>query len=60
MLQIGQQVRVLEPFVRDFSAVYTIAEVITNEDNQVVYIINDANENNINCGFDAVYLEVLI
>ena len=60
MLQVGQQVRVLEPFARDFPDTYTIMEVIINEDSQVVYIINDASENGVNCGFDAVYLEVLI
>ena len=52
MLQVGQQVRVLEPFTRDFPDIYTITEVIINPDEQVVYIIKDA-------GFDAAYLEVV-
>ena len=52
MLQVGQQVRVLEPFTRDFPDIYTITEVIINPDGQVVYIIKDA-------GFDSAYLEVV-
>ena len=59
MLQVGQQVRILEPFTRDFPEIYAIAEVIVNEDGQVAYIIQDANENIIAGGFDAVYLEVV-
>ncbi len=59
MLQVGQQVRVLEPFTRDFPDIYTITEVIINTDEQVVYIIRDGNETNIDAGFDAAYLEVV-
>lgn len=55
MLQVGQQVRVLEPFARDFPDVYTIVEVIVNSDGQVVYIIDD----DTNDGFDMLYLEVV-
>ena len=53
MLQIGQQVRILKPFARDFPYTYIITEIHTHEDGQVAYILGDAG------GFDAIYLEVV-
>lgn len=53
MLQIGQQVRVLEPFTRDFPDVYDITDIHTHDDGQVVYILGDAG------GFDLRYLETI-
>lgn len=52
MLSVGQLVKVLEPFTRDFPDIYEITEVVVHEDSQVVYILGDAG------GFDIVYLEV--
>jgi hypothetical protein len=54
MLEVGQQVRVLEPFARDFPDVYTVREVLTQEDGNVVYFIGD-----IEGAFDIVFLEVV-
>ena len=54
MLEIGQQVRVLEPFTVDFPGVYTIEDIIVNEDGQVVYLFSD------DVGFDTTFLEVVL
>ena len=59
ILQVGQQVRVLEPFTRDFPDTYTIKEVIVNTDGQSVYILSDINGNDVNGGFAVSYLEVV-
>jgi hypothetical protein len=53
MLQIGQQVRVLEPFDHTFSDVYSIIEIVIHDDGQIVYILEEAG------GFDIKYLEVV-
>jgi len=53
MLQIGQQVKVLEPFTRDFPEVYTITEMHYHDDGQIVCILGDHG------GFAPLYLEVV-
>ena len=53
MLSVGQLVRTLEPFARDFPDVYEITEVVVHEDGQVVYILGEAG------GFDIKFLEVV-
>ncbi len=53
MLSIGQQVRILEPFTRDFPDVYTIEDIVIHEDGQVVYLFSDIG------GFDIKFLEVV-
>lgn len=53
MLQVGQQVRVLEPFARDFPGIYTIEDIVIHDDGQVVYIFSDIG------GFDVKFLEVI-
>jgi hypothetical protein len=53
MLEIGQQVKVLEPFNHTFSGIYTIIEVVTHDDGQIVHILEEAG------GFDSKYLEVV-
>lgn len=55
MLEVGQQVRVLEPFTRDFPDVYTITQVEVTPDNVTIYFIGD-----IEGAFDAIYLEVVV
>jgi hypothetical protein len=54
MLEVGQEVTVLEPFTRDFPDVYSIREVFTQEDGNVVYFIGD-----IEGAFDIKFLEVV-
>lgn len=53
MLSVGQLVKTLEPFARDFPDVYEITEVVTHEDGQVVYILGEAG------GFDFKFLEAV-
>jgi hypothetical protein len=53
MLQLGQLVRVLEPFARDFPDTYEITEVVTHDDGQIVYILGEVG------GFDIKFLEVV-
>ena len=53
MLEIGQQVRVLEPFARDFPDVYTIEDIIVNDNGTIVYILGEG------LGFDIFYLETV-
>lgn len=50
MFSIGQQVRVLGVFAESFPDVYTITDIVNNDDGTVVYILGDAG------GFDASYL----
>jgi hypothetical protein len=54
MLEVGQQVKVLEPFDASFPEVYTIREVLSQEDGSVVYFISD-----IEGAFDIKFLEVI-
>lgn len=54
MLEVGQQVRVLEPFDSCFPDMYTIREVTTTDDNITVYFIGD-----IEGAFDAAFLEIV-
>lgn len=54
MLEVGQQVRVLEPFAVDFPDVYSIREVLAQEGGGIVYFIGD-----IEGGFDIKFLEVV-
>jgi hypothetical protein len=54
MLEVGQQVRVLEPFTYSFQDVYEITEIVINPDGQVVYILGEHG------GFDAIFLEVVV
>lgn len=53
MLQIGQTVRVLEPFTQNFPNTYTIQDIVINPDGEVVYIFEDIG------GFDGQFLEVV-
>ena len=53
MLSVGQLVKTLDPFARDFPHVYEITEVVVHEDGQVVYILGEAG------GFDIKFLEVV-
>jgi len=53
MLEVGQQVRVLEPFTRDFPNVYTIEDIIFGDDDSTTYIIGEG------LGFDIFYLETV-
>lgn len=53
MLQIGQQVRVLEPFAIDFPDVYTIQDIVTSEDGSVAYMLGEG------LGFDISFLEIV-
>jgi hypothetical protein len=50
MFEIGQQVRVLEPFTTAFPDVYIIEDIFTYEDG-TAYLINGEHT------FDAMYLE---
>lgn len=52
MFNIGDLVRVKEPFLESFPEIYTIIEIISNEDTTVVYILNKNAG-----GFDAIFLE---
>lgn len=54
MLEVGQQVRVLEPFAYSFPDVYEITEIVINPDGQVVYILGEQG------GFDTIFLEVVV
>ena len=54
MLEVGQQVKVLEPFDTSFPEVYAIREVLTQEDGNVVYFIGD-----VEGAFDIKFLEVV-
>jgi hypothetical protein len=54
MLEVGQQVRVLEPFTYSFPDVYEITEIVEHSDGQVVYILGEHG------GFDAIFLEVVV
>lgn len=51
MLLVGQLVKTLEPFDRDFPDVYEITEVVVHEDEQIVYILGEAG------GFDIKFLQ---
>lgn len=53
MLEIGQQVRILEPFAVDFPGIYTIEDIVVHDDGQVVYLFGDIG------GFDIKFLEVV-
>ena len=52
MLEIGQQVRVLEPFTSGFPDVYTVEELYIHE-GQTSYLITGGHM------FDLTYLEVV-
>lgn len=54
MLEVGQEVRVAEPFDESFPEVYTIREVLSQEDGSTVYFIGD-----IEGAFDIKFLEVV-
>jgi hypothetical protein len=54
MLEVGQEVRVLEPFDNDFPDVYAVREIVLQEDGNVVYLIGD-----IEGAFDIVFLEAV-
>lgn len=54
MLEVGTNVKVKEPFKRDFPNEYSITEVIVHEDGQVAYILGECG------GFDVRYLEVIV
>jgi hypothetical protein len=54
MLEVGQEVRVLAPFDESFPEVYAVREILTQEDNSVVYFIGD-----IEGAFDIVFLEAV-
>jgi hypothetical protein len=51
MFQVGQLVRVLEPFADSFPGEYEVTEVITHPDGQVAFILDEAG------AFAAQYLE---
>ena len=51
MLSVGQLVRTLEPFARDFPDVYEITEVVVHEDGQIVYLLGDIG------GFDIKFIQ---
>lgn len=53
MLQIGQTVRVLEPFTYSFPEVYEITEVVENPDGQIAYVLGEHG------GFAEIFLEVV-
>jgi hypothetical protein len=42
MLEVGQIVRVLEPFATSFPDQYEITEVIEHPDGQVAYVLGEA------------------
>lgn len=50
MLNIGDKVKVLEPFDRDFQEVYIIEDIVMHDDGQVVCILEIAG------GFDPKFL----
>lgn len=54
MLEVGQQVRVLEPFTYSFQDVYEITEIVVNPDGQVAYILGEQG------GFADIFLEVVV
>ena len=54
MLEVGQQVKVSEPFDTSFPEVYAIKEVFTQENGSVVYFIGD-----VEGAFDIKFLEVV-
>lgn len=49
--RIGQAVRVLPPFAESFPGTYTVTEIVTHPDGQVVCILSDESG-----GFDPKYL----
>jgi len=53
MLQIGQTVRVLEPFTQNFPDTYIIQDIVVNPDGGIVYTFEDIG------GFDGQFLEVI-
>lgn len=40
-MEVGNTVKVLAPFNESFTSTYTIVEVITHDDGQIVYILSD-------------------
>lgn len=51
MHQVGDLLRVKEPFTRDFPGTYVIEEVIQHDDGQIVYILEGIG------GFAPIYVE---
>lgn len=51
MHNIGDTVRVKEPFKQYFPNEYLITEIVLNEDGSTVYILGECG------GFDAIFLE---
>lgn len=52
-MQVGDKVKVKEPFRHSFPSEYTVIEVVQNPDDTTVYILSDNSG-----GFDAMYLEL--
>jgi len=48
---IGQQVRILPPFDKSFPATYTVEEIVTHPDGQIVCLLSQEAG-----GFDPIYL----
>lgn len=53
MFEVGDMVRVMEPFKRDFPDSYAITEVVVHDDGQTVYILGECG------GFDPKFLEAV-
>jgi hypothetical protein len=53
MFEVGQVVRVLEPFAGSFPGEYSITEIRTHEDSQVAYILGEIG------AFDQKFLEAV-
>jgi len=53
MFEVGQTVKVLEPFSESFTETYEITEVLTYPDGQIAYILGELG------AFDAKYLETV-
>lgn len=51
-MQVGDKVKVKEPFQHSFPAEYSVIEIVNNPDGTVVYILDQEAG-----GFDIKYLE---
>lgn len=51
MYELGTIVKVKEPFAEAFPDSYEVVEMITHDDGQIVYILNDIG------GFDPKFIE---
>lgn len=52
MYSVGQMVRTLPPFDESFSGVYEIVEVLTYDDGQITYVLEEIG------GFAPQYVEL--